>query len=44
MIGKTRFASLLLMASFSQNAVAGLDEAYAAYKKGDYATASAEWM
>jgi TPR repeat protein len=44
MIGKTRFATLLVMVSFSQNAVAGLDEAYAAYQKGDYAAASAEWI
>ncbi len=44
MISRTLFASLLVMASFSQNAIAGLDEANAAYQKGDYAAASAEWM
>jgi hypothetical protein len=44
MIGKIRFATLLVMVSFSQNAIAGLDEAFSAYQKGDYAAASAEWM
>jgi TPR repeat protein len=44
MIGRILFASLLVMVSFPQNAIAGLDEAYAAYQKGYYAAASAEWM
>ncbi len=44
MIGKILSTALMVMVTFSHDAIAGLDETLAAYQKGDYVAASAEWM